>query len=121
MYQWINGNSYLCQVTFYPTNITLNSACCAYFENIRYVRVGLDIEHKKVAIEPISKQMIDLGLIPKEQLQKLSLGKGYGRISNKVVMHQIYTVMHTDVDGHKYSASFDKENNYLEIDCSHEV
>ncbi len=33
MYQWINGNSYMNQVTFYPTNITLNSTAASKKES----------------------------------------------------------------------------------------
>ncbi|WP_297053146.1 hypothetical protein [uncultured Dubosiella sp.] len=118
VYQWISGSSFACQVTFYATNITLNSAACSHFENIRWVRIGMDPQHKKVAIEPLKKQQIDLGIIPKDQLQKLSLGKGYGRISSKSVMHAIYTQLHVPVDTVKYPAVFNEEQNLLEIDCA---
>jgi len=117
VYQWINGNSYTCQVTFYPTNITLNAAACTFFQDIRWVRIGLDLERKRVAIEPVPKATIELGVIPREQLQKLSLGKGDGRISNKAIMHEIYTSMHVPVDGCKYAAAFNQNENLLEIEC----
>lgn len=121
MYQWINGNSYMNQVTFYPTNITLNSTAASHFSNVRYVRIGIDPQKKKVAIMPVEKSVIERNCIPKEQLQKISIGKGYGRISNKAIMHQIYTTLHVDVDTRKYPATFDEENNLLEIDCMNEI
>lgn len=121
MYEWINGNTYLVQATFSPSNITLNNAAKSHFENCRYVRIGLDREKKKVAIMPVEKKDIERCRIPIEQLQKISIGKSYARISNKMLMHEIYTSMHVHVDSCKYAAAFNEKENILEIFCDKEI
>ena len=86
MFEWVKGNAYTMLVTLYPNNFTLNNVAAAYFEDIRWCCIGLDREERKVAIRPVTKREVDLKLIPLEQLHKVSMGKGYARISNKALI-----------------------------------
>lgn len=118
MYEWVKGNAYSLAVTLYNTNITLNSTAVSYFENVRWVMIGLDTKNNKVAIKPVTKNQIDLKLVPLEHLHKISVGKGYGRISNKAIMKDISNMAGIELNGQKFSAIFNDKETFLEIDLN---
>lgn len=121
MYEWMKGNAYNLNVTLYESNITLNSSAASYFENIRWVMIGLDLKNKKMAIKPIAKNKIDLNLVPLEQLHKISIGKGYGRISNKNIMNEVKEALQKDITGLKFKATFNDKETFLEVDLNEEI
>lgn len=117
MFEWVKGNAYTMSVTMSPTNMTLNSAAASYFQEVRWVMIGLNNETKKVAIKPITKQEIDLKLVSLDRLHKISIGKGYGRISSKQTMNEIADLLQMkQLDSLKCEASFDEKQNLLIID-----
>lgn len=118
MYEWVKSNAYSLNVTLYNTNITLNSLASSYFENVRWVMIGLDTKNKKVAIKPVTKNQIDLKLVPLEHLHKISIGKGYGRISNKAIMKDISDMVGYQLDGNKFYATFNEKEDLLEIELN---
>ena len=89
MYEWIKGSVFNMITTLYPTNITLNSSAATVFSDVRWVMLGLDRIECKLAIKPIAKREIDLKLVPMDQLHKISIGKGYARISCKSIIDEI--------------------------------
>ena len=99
--------------TLTETNITLNSIAMTCFENVRWVMVGVNEETKQVAIKPVSKREVDLQLVPKEQLQKISIGKGYARITNKSIMSEIQRVAQKPLVSAKCGCEFDENEGYL--------
>lgn len=115
MFEWIQGNSYTMIVTVYATNITLNTAAANHFKDYRWCMIGFDAKHKQMAIKGVSKAQIDNGLVPLENLHKISVGKGYARISNKSVIQQIAKIINEESINKKYSAYFDDEQNLLII------
>ena len=116
MFEWVKGNAYNMNVTLYATNITLNSAAASYFEDVRWVMIGLNREKKQVAIKPVNKRELDLNLVSLEQLHKISIGKGYGRISNKAIMKEIEDILGAKMDGIKKEAMFDEKEGMLVVD-----
>ena len=116
VFEWTKGNAYTLNVTLYTTNITLNSAAASYFNEVRWVMIGIDRENMLVAIKPVTKRELDLKLVPLEQLHKISIGKGYGRISNKAIMAQIEEITKEKLDGIKRSATFDEKSKMLVVD-----
>ncbi|MDD6466725.1 MAG: hypothetical protein PUF50_00895 [Erysipelotrichaceae bacterium] len=121
MYEWVKGSVYNMVTTLYPTNITLNSSATSHFKDIRWVMLGLDRENYKLAIRPVTKREIDLRLVPMDQLHKISIGKGYGRISHKNIMLEIQSLLGKSVDGLKLATEFDEEQNLLVIDLKGEI
>lgn len=113
MFTWVKGNAYALVVTLYPNNITLNNSAAAYFQDVRWAMIGIDHENYCVAIKPITKREVDLKLVPLEQLHKVSLGKGYARISNKQVIEEIAQLLDKEVDGVKFDAEFDEKQGLL--------
>lgn len=116
MFEWVKGNVYTLVLTLYPTNITLNSSAASYFEDVRWSMIGLDKEHTRLAIRPITKREMDLNLVSMDQLHKVSVGKGYARISNKTVVEEIAGMIGKSVDGLKVNATFDEKENMLIAD-----
>lgn len=116
MFTWVKGNAYAMVVTLYPNNITLNNTAAAYFQNVRWAMVGIDHEEMQIAIKPITKREVDLKLVPMEHLHKVSIGKGYARISNKQVVEEIATLLGMPVDGVKFNAIFNEKENLLVVD-----
>ena len=58
----------------------------------------------------------DLHLVEMDQLHKISLGKGYARITNKAIMEEIALLTHQKMDGLKVNARFDEKENMLIAD-----
>lgn len=116
MFEWVKGNAYSLVLTLYPSNITLNNSAASYFKDVRWAMIGIDNEACLLGIKPVTKHDYDLGLVPKEQLHKVSVGKGYARISNKTLMQQIQDLIQRDIDGLKVLAEFDEEQNILIAD-----
>jgi hypothetical protein len=107
---WTTNDIATLTISLYETNITLNKAACKYFEDVNYVLLGYDDEKHMVAIKPISKDDIDNDIYPKNQLHRISLGKSYGRITNKSFIENISEMYHLDFKNnqcYKYKAKFD--------------
>ncbi|MEG0177317.1 hypothetical protein [Anaerorhabdus sp.] len=116
MFEWIPGNAYSSIVTLYPNNFTLNNTAASYFADVRWCCIGLDKKSLKIAIKPITKREIDLNLVPLDQLHKVSVGKGYARISNKPILDEISILIQKDCNGIKLNATFDEKERMLIID-----
>lgn len=121
MYEWIKGNVYSMNATLYSTNITLNSSAASYFEEVRWVMIGLDSKNKKIAIKPVTKKEVDLKLVSLEHLHKISIGKGYGRISNKAIMKDVSDILQKQLTGDKFSATYNDKEDFLEIDLKSSI
>ena len=118
MFELIPGNAYTKVVRIYANNLTLNTAAAIHFNDYRFVTIGIDRKNKKLAITPISKRDVDLKLVPAEHLQRVSIGKGYGRISNKMVCDEISNLLDVELVGQKFLAIYDKKNQQLVVDLN---
>lgn len=118
MYEWVTGNAHANIVRIYSNNLTLNTSASIHFNDFRYVTIGIDRENRKIAIKPIPKRDIDLKLIPLEHLHRVSIGKGYGRISNKMVCDEIANLLDTPLNGEKFLAHFDRKLQQLVVDLN---
>ena len=116
MYEWIKGSVYHMIITLYPTNITLNSSVVNKLSDIRWVMLGLDRDELKLAIKPVTKREIDLKLVDLDQLHKVSIGNGYGRISNKAIMQEVSQLLNRDITGIKLEVEFDESENMIIAD-----
>lgn len=113
---WAKNDVANTSVTLYETNITLNKAACEPFEDVRYVLLGCDKNVRQIAIKPISKEEVELNLYPRANLHKISLGKSYGRISNKNFMNEIRELFDLDYHadkGIKLDALYDGDNQIM--------
>lgn len=118
MFTWVKGNVYAPIATLYANNITLNNAAAAYFQDVRWVMIGIDHEAEKIAIRPVKKKDIDRKLVPMEQLHKVSIGKGYARITNKQMMEEISNLLGEPLNGNKYNAMFHEQQGLLIVELT---
>lgn len=116
MFTWVKGNAYSMIVTIYPNNLTLNNTATSYFQDVRWAMIGIDHENLQIGVKPVTKREVDLKLVPLEQLHKVSIGKGYARISNKQVVEEISALLNMPLDGVKFKADFDEKQGLLLVD-----
>lgn len=116
MFTWVKGNAYSLIATLYENNITLNQAAAAYFQDVRWVMIGIDHETKQIAIKPVTKREMDLKLVALDQLHKISVGKGYARISNKQMMEEIAKIIAQPLQAQKCDGTYDEQEGLLIID-----
>ncbi len=121
MFNWIDGNNYSGVATLYPNNFTLNNVLAHNFKDNRWCCIGINDQTKQVAIKPVSKREVDLELVPLKQLHKVSIGKGYARISNKSIIDIIAVLINKECNGIKFSAHFDETERMLIIDLNKQI
>lgn len=109
-FEWSTNDIATMTLTVYPTNLTFNKAACTYFEDVKFVLLGIDREAHQIGIKPITKQEIDENIYPKSQLHRISLGKSYGRVSSKSFVYdltQLFGLDFTKQQCYKYEVTFD--------------
>lgn len=120
MYEWLTGNAHTMVVTLYNTNITLNNSAAAYFSDVRYATIGINRDLKQFVIRPVTKREVELKIVQLEHLHKVSIGKGYARISNKIVCDELSAIINENLEGQKYIARYDDKEKLLVINLSDE-
>ena len=93
-------------------------SACKHFENVQYVLLGVDKENNLLGIKPVDKTAIDEGIYPSDQLHRISIGKSYGRVSNKNFIENLAREYHLDLSdkqGLKYPANFDVVHQILTV------
>ncbi|QIK68897.1 hypothetical protein G7062_00725 [Erysipelothrix sp. HDW6C] len=117
MFEWVKGNAQVEVVTLNENNITLNQNASSHFLDSHYVMVGFS-SSSIVGIKPVTKRDLDLNAYPKENLHKISVGKGYAKINNKALCDLIATKVGGALTGQKLVATFDAKENVLTFDLS---
>lgn len=115
-FQWVKGSTTNPAVTIYANNITLNNAAAKYMENSRYCLLGIDANSGCIAIKPISKRDLDLNIYDSTTLNKISMGKGYARISNKTFIDEINKALDQNTIGLKFEATYEDKEEMLVVD-----
>lgn len=121
MFKWIDGNVNTLIATINENNITLNQKAASFFQDTRYVSVGIDTDQSLVAIHPVTKDEIDHSIFTLAQLHTISIGNGYAKISNKALCQLIENHLQYELNNKKYLCDFDETNKYLIIDLNKEV
>lgn len=115
-FEWSTNDIATMTLTIYETNLTLNKAACVHFEDVDYVLLGIDKNARQIGIKPITKQEIDDNIYPMSQLHRISLGKSYGRISNKSFVYDLSQVFGLDFNEnqcYKYRVTYDLIHSIL--------
>ena len=121
MIEWINGNVMSLIVTFNNNNLTLNQNAVTHFSESRYVTVGIDHDHYTLVVHPVTKEELEMNVFLPEQLHKISIGNGYGKISNKLMCDQIARFLDKELSGQKYYANFQTRERMLVISFNNPV
>lgn len=114
-WEWLANDNTGKAVTFYNSNLTLNKAACNHFEDVGYVLIGIDKENKRIGIKPAKKDDINNEIYSEDMLYKISIGKSYGRISNKSIIEMI---------ANEFCLDFSNNQNYkktAEYDVVHHI
>lgn len=109
-FEWSTNDIAKKTVTIYSTNFTLNKAACRHFEDVNYVLLGLDRKKNLLGIKPVGKKELNEQIYPEDQLHRISIGKSYGRISNKNFISELSQEYKLDLSNNKcikYDAKFD--------------
>lgn len=115
MFNWITGNAEVLVVTLNEGNFTLNQNATLHFDNSAYVLVGLS-EDLQLGIKPVSSRDVDLNIYPREDLHKISIGKGYAKINNKSLCDYISQQLGVPLNGIKIIAKYDSIEDVLVLD-----
>lgn len=118
-FEWSTNDIAKKTVTIYSTNLTLNKAACRHFEDVNYVLLGLDRKKDLLGIRPVKKHEINENIYPEDQLHRISIGKSYGRISNKNFIRELSELYNLDLSNnkcYKYDAKFDTIHQILLVD-----
>ena len=96
-FEWSTNDIATMTVTVYETNLTLNKAACAHFEDVNYVLLGIDKKTRQIGIKPVTKQELDDNIY-------------HGRISNKSFVYDLSQEFKFDFSEnqcYKYKATYD--------------
>lgn len=100
-FEWANSEISTKSITIYQTNITLNRAACTNFENVSYVLLGVDRSNNMLGIKPVTKKALEQDIYHNDKLHKISIGKSYGRISNKAFIETLSQEYNLDLTNNK--------------------
>lgn len=113
MFTWVTSNAAALTLTISENAITLNAAAAAHFSDTRYVMIGIDEKSAQIAVRPLTKREVELKLYPADACYKLTLGKGYARVTSKSVVAQLSQAFHRNFDRVKLDARFDEKERLL--------
>jgi hypothetical protein len=111
--------------TLYESNITLNKVASSHFETAhkKLILLGFDAKGKRIAIKPLSKEDLELGIFPEDKRHRITLKPSYARVSNKKFMKEVSDELGISLDAntsHKYKAIWSAEDQALVIDLMKE-
>lgn len=119
MYEWVRNEARNPYATIYSTNITLNRSAIEFLDHPWHVMLGVDRKAKQIAIKPVTEQEVEQGLIAKEELYRISIGRSYGRIANRSFCNLVAETFRLDLSvevGRKYPLFYDEAAKILIID-----
>lgn len=116
MFKWISGSVYSLQATFYENNITFNASSASKLMDYAWCMVGFDEEEKKMAVKGVPKTDIERNIVSIENLHRLSMGKGYARISNKNMVQLAQKIAGRNCIGEKLNVRYDDREQLLIVD-----
>lgn len=88
MIKWFNVKERNGVASLYNNNITLNTTAMYPLDFAYKVQVGID-DDKSILIKPLSKDVVESGVLDECCLLKLETHKSFARISSALLMKQI--------------------------------
>ena len=92
MIKWFNVKDRTGVASLYPNNITLNTAAMSPLDFAYRVQVGLD-DSGNIIIKPLSREVVESGVLDECCLLKLEIHKSFARISSALLLKQISEVL----------------------------
>ena len=88
MIKWFNVKDRTGVASLYPNNITLNTAAMSPLDFAYRVQVGLE-DNGNIIIKPLSREVVESGVLDECCLLKLEIHKSFARISSALLLKQI--------------------------------
>lgn len=88
MIKWFNVKERNGMASLYASNITLNTTAMYPLDTAFKVQVGVD-EDGNIIVQPLTKNVVESGVLDESCLLKLEMHKSFARISSSLLMKQI--------------------------------
>ena len=118
MLEFFDCNSKVGYASIYENHITFNKELLKYFSDAYRVRVGIDVEEKKIFVFLIDKDYALSGEINGSSLLKISLSKSYARISSRALVEYILKAFSINLQPNgalKLMAQYDEKKKAIAI------
>ena len=114
MIKWFNVKDRTGIATLYTNNITLNTAAMSPLDFAFKVQVGID-DNQDIIIKPLSRDVVESGVLDECCLLKLEMHKSFARISSALLLKQISEALNLDLskNGLRYETTWDSVENIL--------
>ena len=116
MIKWFNVKERSGVASLYPNNITLNTTAMYPLDFAYKVQVGMD-DKENIIIKPLTKDVVESGVLDECCLLKLEMHKSFARISSALLMKQIIEVLHLSMEKPpiQFETTWDSVENILII------
>lgn len=116
MIKWFNAKERNGVASLYATNITLNTTAMYPLDFAYKVQVGVD-DNDNIIVKPLSKDVVESGVLDEYSLLKIEFHKSFARISSSVLMKQIAESLNLNLGKSplQFKTQWDSKENILII------
>ena len=116
MIKWFNVKDRNGVASFYANNITLNTTAMYPLDTAYKVQVGMD-DKNNVVIQPLTKEVVESGVLDECCLVKIEFHKSFARISSVQLLKQISEVLRIPFSNKptQFETTWDSVENVLTI------
>ena len=116
MIKWFNVKDRNGVASFYANNITLNTTAMYPLDTAYKVQVGMD-DKNNVVIQPLTKEVVESGVLDECCLLKIEFHKSFARISSVQLLKQISEVLRIPFTNKptQFETTWDRVENVLTI------
>ena len=116
MIKWFNVKDRNGVASFYANNITLNTTAMYPLDTAFKVQVGMD-DKNNVVIQPLTKEVVESGVLDECCLLKIEFHKSFARISSVQLLKQISEVLRIPFTNKptQFETTWDSVENVLTI------
>ena len=117
MIKWFNVKDRNGVASLYNNNITLNTAAMSPLDFAYKVQVGVD-DNQNIIIKPLSRDVVESGVLDECCLLNLEFHKSFARISSTQLLKQIAEELHLTLSKSpiQFITKWDSVENILIID-----
>ena len=105
--------------SIYERHISFNTRLIKYFDDCYKVRIGIDLDEKKIYVFIYDRNFAESGEIPESSLLSVQVSKSYVRISSKQLVEYIRSKFNLEIpkgEYLQYSASYNELKKAVIID-----
>ena len=116
MIKWFNVKDRSGVASLYPNNITLNTTAMYPLDFAYKVQVGMD-DNNNIIVKPLTKDVVESGMLDECCLLKLEMHKSFARISSTLLMKQIIEILELSMEKPpiQFETTWDSVENILII------